>query len=247
MTDLIAREAILSGWYQESTGELFKGFPIGPEDTVVDVGCGNARNLLFCVERGARGIAIDLDERVVEEMSQTLCRAAPDNARALHGDAQKIPIDSECATRVICTEVLEHVQDPVAALGELVRIGKPGALYLLSVPGELQENLQKLVAPPAYFETPNHIRIFDQEQFLGMLAVAGLEVVEVNQRGFFWSIWMALWWATDTPIHAADHPAIHHWTKAWEAVLDTPYGWHFKAQLDKFMPKSIVIVARKPR
>jgi ubiquinone/menaquinone biosynthesis C-methylase UbiE len=246
VTDLAMREAIMSGWYQEDTNELFKGIPIGSEDIVVDVGCGHARNLLFCAKRGAHVVAVDRDQNVIHELEQDLSPYAPERSQVIHADAHQLPLASDYATRVICTEVLEHVDDPEAMLAELTRIGKPGSLYLLSVPGELQEGMQKLVAPPSYFEAPNHIRVIEREKFIELVKSAGLEVLEVTQYGFFWTIWMAFWWATDTPLHEADHPAINYWTKAWEAVLDTPFGWHFKAQLDRFMPKSVVIIARKP-
>ena len=34
------RDAVLSGWFNQETDELFSGFPISAEDTVLDVGCG---------------------------------------------------------------------------------------------------------------------------------------------------------------------------------------------------------------
>ena len=61
---------------------------------------------------------------------------------------------SESIDKIICTEVIEHVDDPMVALRELMRVGKPGALYLLSVPGQRSEELIKSVAPAYWFESP---------------------------------------------------------------------------------------------
>ncbi|MGV8495600.1 class I SAM-dependent methyltransferase, partial [Pseudomonas aeruginosa] len=48
------RDAVLSGWFNQETDELFSGFPISAEDTVLDVGCGDGGNVHFCAMRGAR-------------------------------------------------------------------------------------------------------------------------------------------------------------------------------------------------
>lgn len=245
-TGLGLHDAVLSGWFQNATNEVFRGIHIGPEDTVVDVGCGDGGNSLFCARRGAHVTAIDIDPQVISTLEARLAEAAPD-AHATHvSDANPLPLGDAVATRVICTEVLEHVDDPDQVLAELFRIGKPGARYLLTVPDALQENMQKHVAPPGYFQKPNHVRIIQREEFAQMAERAGLIIEEHTQYGFFWSIWWALFWACKVDLANPSHPVLDHWTEAWRAVLALPGGHELKQQLDQFMPKSQVIVARKP-
>lgn len=245
-TGLGLHDAVLSGWFQNATNEVFRGIHIGPDDTVVDVGCGDGGNSLFCARRGAHVTAIDIDAQVIASIEARLAEAAP-AAHATHvSDANPLPLASEVATRVICTEVLEHVDDPDQLLAELFRIGKSGARYLLTVPDALQENMQKHVAPPSYFQKPNHVRIIEREQFAQMVERAGLIIDEHTQYGFFWSIWWALFWACKVDLANPSHPVLDHWTEAWRAVLALPEGHQLKQQLDQFMPKSQVIVARKP-
>jgi SAM-dependent methyltransferase len=239
-------DAVLSGWFQNDTNEVFRGMPISPADTVVDVGCGDGGNSLFCLKRGAHVTAIDVDPQVIAGIERRLAAVAP-GAYVTHlSDGNPLPLADAVASRVICTEVLEHVDDPQQLLAELVRIGKPGALYLLSVPGALQENLQKQVAPPSYFQKPNHVRIIERSEFAEMVTRAGLVIEEHTQYGFFWSIWWALFWACKVDLDKPSHPALDHWTEAWSAILALPQGAQLKQQLDQFMPKSQVIVARKP-
>ncbi|WP_426700840.1 class I SAM-dependent methyltransferase [Rhodanobacter sp. Col0626] len=239
-------DAVLSGWFQNDSNEVFRGIPIGPGDTVVDVGCGDGGASLFCARRGAHVTVVDIDPQVIAAMAARLAEISP-QAYATHiSDGNPLPLADAVATRVLCTEVLEHVDDPDQLLGELVRIGKPGALYLLSVPDSLQENLQKHVAPPSYFQKPNHVRIIERPQFADMVTRAGLVIEEHTQYGFFWSIWWALFWACKVDLDKPSHPALDHWTEAWRAVLALPQGAQLKQQLDEFMPKSQIIVARKP-
>ena len=49
-------------------------------------------------------------------------------------DIVDIPAPSDSFDVVLCTEVLEHLPDPVAAIGELTRVLRPGGLLLLTAP-----------------------------------------------------------------------------------------------------------------
>jgi ubiquinone/menaquinone biosynthesis C-methylase UbiE len=246
-SDLGLYDDILSGWYQNSTNEVFRGIPIGPGDTVVDVGFGGGGSSLFCARRGALVTAIDHDPQVVEVMASKLAELPPHTHRALVADAHQLPLEDNFATCVICTEVLEHVDDPKRVMQELVRVGSPGARYLLSVPGSRMEGLQQQIAPPIHFQKPNHIRIFTQEQFVELVTASGLVVEAQTQYGFYHSIWQALFWACEVDITCPDHPALLHWSESWRAILDdTRSGPSLKKKLDAFLPSSQVIVASKP-
>lgn len=49
-------------------------------------------------------------------------------------DASKLPFDSELFDTVLCTEVLEHVQNPYETIREIARVLKPGGILILSTP-----------------------------------------------------------------------------------------------------------------
>jgi SAM-dependent methyltransferase len=239
-------DAVLSGWYLNNTNEVFRGISISSEDVVVDVGCGDGGSSLFCAKRGAKVIAIDIDPQTIDNIRTRLDGNAPGGFQAHVSNANPLPLDDGVATRVLCTEVLEHVDDPDQVLRELYRIGKPGARYLLTAPDALQEHLQERVAPPIYFQKPNHIRIIERAQFVAMAERAGLIVEECAYYGFFWSIWWALFWSCKVDLSNPDHPVLNHWTEAWRALLATAEGKELKQKLDAFLPKSQVIIARKP-
>ena len=240
------RDAKLGGWYREDTGELFRGMPIDVDDVVVDVGCGAGVNSVFCARRGAHVYAIDREPQVIREVRARLS-AEGGTPTTLVSDANPLPLDDGIATRVICTEVLQHVDDPQAMLAELVRVGASGALYLLSVPGALQEDLQEKALPPEYRGQPGGaVRVIARDELARWVSEAGLVVMEHTQHGYFWSIWWALFWGCEVELHDPAHPVLDHWTAAWQALLDMPQGHRLKRQLDEFMPISQIIVARKP-
>lgn len=239
-------DAVLSGWYLNASNELFKGVSISAEDVVVDVGCGDGGALNFCAARGAHLIGVDIDPGVISHVQQRLEGSAARKMEFMLIESPTLPVADATATRVICTEVLEHVDDPAQVMAELARIGKPGARYLLSVPDALQENLQKQVAPGSYFQKPNHVRIISRDEFEALVRNAGLVVEQHDYYGFFWSIWWAMFWTAKVDLSNPTHPLLDQWSRTWQALLETDGGMELKDKLDAFMPKSQVIVASKP-
>ncbi|OGJ13339.1 hypothetical protein A3K82_00375 [Candidatus Pacearchaeota archaeon RBG_19FT_COMBO_34_9] len=52
-------------------------------------------------------------------------------------DKGKIPIKKDTFDIIICTETLEHVLYPHKIMEEIIRIAKPNAIFILSMPNEL--------------------------------------------------------------------------------------------------------------
>ncbi|EXF91739.1 methyltransferase [Pseudomonas fluorescens HK44] len=239
-------DAMLSGWFNQQTHELFTGFDISPEDTVLDVGCGDGGNVHYCAMSGAKIIVADIDAVKIAATGERLKDTPARDIECYVTDCNPLPLPDAIATRIVSTEVIEHVDDPAQFLAELVRVGKPGALYLLSVPHPSSEHLQKDIASEQYFQKPNHIRVIGEEQFKQMVGDAGLEVISHSQFGFYWSMWMLLFWETKVDLYNADHPLLNHWAEMWRLILDSPRGPQLKQALDAAVAKSQVIIARKP-
>jgi len=243
------KDWVRSGWFNTATGEIMTGFPVTSEDIVVDVGCGDGGIASFCAQLGAHVIMADADAPRLEKARQRLAGSAARKVEAHVTTGDPLPLPDASVTRVICMEVLEHVDDPTAFVAELVRVGQPGALYLITVPGTAIEKLQQTLAPPVYFEKPNHIRIFEPDAFASLLEGAGLQIEQRSSYGFFWSIWWLLFWQSGLPFdpsRESKHPLLDAWTKTWSELLKSPNGAKTKQALDDFLPKSQAIVARKP-
>ncbi|SFA85114.1 Methyltransferase domain-containing protein [Collimonas sp. OK607] len=164
------RSPRISGWCNEETGELYKGFPVSESDVVLDVGCGGGGNAAFCARQGAHIVFADIDQAMVEETGRLLQGTPARKIEAIVTDADPLPLPDETFTRIVSTEVIEHVADPMVFLKELVRVGKPGALYLLAVPDPASEAIFKQIAHPSCFEPPNHIRILGRDEFAQLVS-----------------------------------------------------------------------------
>ncbi|WP_439889433.1 class I SAM-dependent methyltransferase [Pseudomonas sp. MBLB4123] len=251
-------DAVQSGWFLNSSDELFSGFAIGPQDVVLDVGCGAGGATLFSANRGAHVVFTDVVPEKIEALRQRLVDSPARAVEGLVSDSSPLPLADGYATRVIALEMLEHVVDPAAVLRELLRVGRPGALYLLAVPDPVGERIQQDCAPSHYFEPPNHIHIFERDAFAQVVADAGLVIERRSSYGFYWSIWMLIYWAqlrasgeqlageTHDVVHPPYSPLLDDWASLWHRLIQIPEFSSVKQHLDRLMPKSQVIVARKP-
>lgn len=236
----------LCGWLNEDAGELAPGFAIFADDVVVDVGAGDGGLAGFCARRARQTVLIDHDEARLEYALGRLRDFGIHRVSGQPGDASKTSLPDAFATRVICTEVLEHVDDPAEVMAELVRIGQPGALYMLSVPGTVSERLQTHVAPQHYFEKPNHIRIFEEDELARLAEAAGLVVEHRCVQGFYWTMWWMFFWQCGIDFGAGSHPLLDSWNRTWTELLKTPDAARVKLALDRLAPKVNAVVARKP-
>lgn len=243
------RDMALSGWFNGETGELFTGFPIGRDDVVLDVGCGDGSKISFCARQGAHVIFVDVNP---ERVAQAAARMASSGARELTpivSNSDPLPLADGSASRIIASEVLEHLDDPLRVVRELHRVGKPGALYFLTVPGCESETVQLQLSglPPAdYFERPNHIRIFSPEEFHKVVSDAGLVVEASGAHGFYSAIWWLFLRAYGGELVDTNHPAVNLWASTWAALLETQNGEKIKSALDTVLPRTQWIIARKP-
>ncbi|WP_213937732.1 class I SAM-dependent methyltransferase [Pseudomonas sp. dw_612] len=256
--DVGLHDAVLDGWFLNDSGELLKGFAITADDTLLDVGCGEGVASLFAVRQGASVIFTDSEHDKVRDLARQVEAQSDKPNLGLVSNSLPLPLADGCASKVVCMEVLEHIDQPEPFMAELVRMGRPGALYLLSVPAPVGEHLQKGIAPASYFQSPNHVQIFTPERFAAMVEGAGLVIEHRQATGFFWVMGMIFFWASERAagrelsgavrdrIQAPYPPLMESWAKTWQDLLAQPNGLAIKQMLDQFMPKSQVIIARKP-
>lgn len=143
-------------------------------ETVVDYGAGTGvytvhiaaavpHGKVFAVE-ALPELVERLREKITPELEKRMCICET-------GD-NVVPLDDDEADRVVMVDVLHHLHDQPEALEEVVRVLRPGGLYVVIDWGDTE----RPVGPP-----PGHV--------LGLTAVKdiiagmGLDVVEAHEPG----------------------------------------------------------------
>ena len=104
-------------------------------DRVLDVGAGFGRHAFEIARRGGRVVALDHAHDEVERTRATIGamidagEITPDRfVGVLRGDATRLPFADGSFDVVLTSEVLEHIQDDVGAIAEMVRVLRPGGV-----------------------------------------------------------------------------------------------------------------------
>lgn len=222
---------------------------------VLDVGCGDGGATLFCARQGAHVVFSDVNATKIKALTK---KAKETKARKVEGfvsDTTPLPLPDEYATKILSMEMLEHASNPEKILAELVRVGRPGAQYLITVPDSRSEMLQKPFANPIYFSEPNHIQIFNKKSFVRMVENSGLKVERYDSYGFYWTVFMSLFWivrqqecindAVFDHIRPPYHPVLQSWSNTWAELLKLNGSAKLLESFDKYLPKAQIIIARK--
>jgi len=248
-------DAVRRGWYKLETGELFIGFKVTSDDIVLDAGCGEGNAILFCAKQGAHVIFSDVDATKVNMLTERVKETKARKVESFISDTMQLPLPDQYATKILSTEMLEHTTSPEKIMAELVRVGKGGAQYLITVPDSRSEMLQKPVANPVYFSEPNHIQLFDKENFIRLVENSGLKVERYDTWGFYWTVFMSLFWIVhqqenfNSPIldsiKPPYHPVLQSWSNTWAGLMELNGSEKLLESFDKYLPKTQVIIARK--
>jgi SAM-dependent methyltransferase len=93
--------------------------------TVLDLGSGPGHYTAALARAGARVVALDLSVANVRI-------AADADLPAVRGDASRLPFPAERFDGIFCSNMLEHVPDPVAVINEIERLLRPGGWAWIS-------------------------------------------------------------------------------------------------------------------
>jgi len=133
-----------SGWdeaYQESgTASLWQEAPIPILDdlikllgshsvkTVVDLGCGDGRNLVPLASH-FNVVGVDLSQVALQRAAKKLCDKS---AIYIVGDIERLPFASSTVEAVSCLDVFGQLPVPSKVVDEIFRILKPGGILALN-------------------------------------------------------------------------------------------------------------------
>lgn len=99
--------------------------------TFLDVGCGLGQFSQWAHKRGAKVTATDLGENLLTLTRQRV------PVKTVIGDLKKLPFKDNTFDYVLCTEVVEHTENPTRAVKEILRVAKPKGRVLITTPNRV--------------------------------------------------------------------------------------------------------------
>lgn len=223
-------------------------------DRILDLGCGFGRHAFEAARRGANVVALDAGRDEVDgvaAMFEAMLEAGEIEAGTLHtaavqGDALHLPFPDASYDRVICSEVLEHIPDDVAAMRELARVLRPGGTMAVTVP-RFGPELVNWALSDAYHNVPGgHIRIYRRSVLEGRLRSVGLEV---TGHHYAHGLHSPYWWLKCLVGTTNDQNWLvknYHRLLVWDIMKAPRTTRYLERVLAPLIGKSIVVYLVKP-
>jgi SAM-dependent methyltransferase len=165
----ILRRAAILDW--------LRGYPPG---RVLEMGCGPGALLHELARRGFHGVGVELSERSRRVAGQLLGGQPEIQIRDRLPTGEKGSFDY-----LFAFEVLEHIEDDVAALSEWLEYLRPGGTLFISVPAHRAKwNVTDLFA--------GHFRRYERDEVLALLERTGLEPLRIGTYG--WPVTRLIEW-----------------------------------------------------
>ena len=103
-------------------------------ETILDIGCGNARDIVPILRANARIVGVDISPEMIRQGKSDLANAGFPDVDLRVGDATALDFPAGIFDAVLCSEVIEHIPDASRAIGEIFRVLRPGGRLVLSTP-----------------------------------------------------------------------------------------------------------------
>ena len=150
--------------------------------SVVDLGCGDGR-LLFALHK--KGLLNEGDEIVGVDISTTRIRRLESNlpfVRGIVSDASNVKeLPNSSFDFVICSQLIEHVEDDEALVLEIKRLLKNGGLAYLSSVIKKRYGVYFYFRDGSFKLDPTHIREYrSADEFVGLITSKGFQPICVK-------------------------------------------------------------------
>jgi ubiquinone/menaquinone biosynthesis C-methylase UbiE len=162
-----------------------------PGERILEDGCGLGFFVhLLCRLSEAKVYGIELDRR---RMQPALDDEHSSKARLGLGDVTRLPFADASFDKLICSEVLEHLDDDAAAVREIARVLKPGGVCAVTVPnadypplwdplnyGRERLGLGHFRNEPLSGIWTDHRRLYTRDQLVRLIEAVELKVTDVR-------------------------------------------------------------------
>jgi ubiquinone/menaquinone biosynthesis C-methylase UbiE len=167
-----------------------------PGGRALEVGPGCGVYLPVLAGLFGQVVAVDIEEAYLQHASRL--RQTLPNLELVHDDVCASALPAQGFDLVLCTEVIEHIPQSVAALRGMRRLLKPGGVLVLSTPQRFSplELAAKIAFLPGVIQLvrkvyrepvleTGHVNLMTARTVQRQLRIAGFELVEQHRSGMY--------------------------------------------------------------
>ena len=174
----------------------FKKINLLPGSKVLDVGCGEGRHIFGILNEFENVYCYGIDQDIP---SLDKCKEGLEFFKELdsngtifqQGSVYQLPFKENFFDLIICSEVLEHLDDYHGAIDEIHRVLKPQGKFLPSVPSFWPEKICWALSSGYQNMPGGHVRIFKKNQVINEITDHGFHY-DHSER--FHGLHSAYWW-----------------------------------------------------
>ena len=227
---------------------------MNPGERVLDLGCGFGRHAFEAARRGANVVALDAGRDEVEGVAATFAAMVEAgelsdpslHTAAVQGDALHLPFADASFDRVICSEVLEHIDDDLGAMRELTRVLRPGGTMAITVPRYGPEVVNWALSDEYHNVAGGHIRIYRRSVLITRLRSVGLRD---TGHHYAHGLHSPYWWLkclVGTTNEKNRLVVLYHRLLVWDIVKAPRVTRRAERILSPLIGKSIVVYLVRP-
>jgi ubiquinone/menaquinone biosynthesis C-methylase UbiE len=219
-------------------------------DSVLDVGCGEGRHIIHaCLEHNILGVGVDLSVRDLTIANERFAPFANYNNHSQFSlqqtDATRLPFADNSFDKIICSEVLEHIENYTGVLHEIKRVLKPNGVLAISVPRAWPEKICWKLSAAYHQVEGGHIRIFNAQQLRNEIKSIGFEFTNrywahALHSPFWWL--KCLWWDKQDESRLIK---LYHRVLVWDLMQKPWLTQTLEKLLNPMLGKSVVMHFRK--
>ena len=160
-----------------------------PGSRCLEVGSGSGRLSVLLARRGHQLTCIDYTSEGLQAARRNFA-ATQVRGRFVQGDAFMLPFATGSFDAVFSTGLLEHFEDPLPVVTEMVRVVRPGGVFFSDIVPRKFSSLRAFdfMRPgPPVFE-----RTFTRQEILQLLASVDLQRIGAFPGGVFPPLWLPL-------------------------------------------------------
>ncbi len=236
----------------------FKDFPVHDGDIVLDLGCGEGRHVINTYLQAnvlALGVDLSFPDLTTAQLrfapfAQESTADSPKNCKRFYlqqANATALPFDDNTIDKIICSEVLEHIEKYQEVLREIHRVLKPNGTLAISVPRDWPEKFCWWLIAAYHENEGGHIRIFDADKLR-----ADIEALDFifTTRHWAHALHVPYWWLKCLWWKSQDKSCIikqYHRLLVWDLMCRPWFTQTLEKWLNPIMGKSVVMYFKKSK